>query len=129
MNAKELSQLLVKLGACSEAVRLAEGKSLRQAWKGSQRADWMLWLCGKMAGKKGWPTRKQVILAACDCAETALKFVPKGEKRPAKAIKVARAWARGRATLAEVRAAANAAAQKKMVNILRRKLKVPVGKK
>ena len=128
MNAKELNQLLVKLSACGEAVHWAESKSLKQVWKTCQRADWMLWICGYMAGKKGWPTRKQVVLAACDCAETALKFVPKGENRPAKAIEVARAWARGRATLTQVRAA-SAAAQKKMANIVRKSLKVPVGER
>jgi len=60
-------------------------------------------------GSSGWPTRQKVVLAACACAETALKFVKAGEVRPAKAIEVARAWARGEATLAQVRDAADAA--------------------
>ena len=53
--------------------------------------------------------RRLVVLAACDCAETALRYVPAGEDRPRRAIETARAWARGQATLAQVRAASSAA--------------------
>jgi hypothetical protein len=62
-----------------------------------------------MVGKEGWPTREKVVLAACACAELALKYVPAGEERPKQAIETARKWARGEATLQEVNAA-NAAA-------------------
>lgn len=48
MNAEELNALLVKVGACKEAVEYAQGKSLRQAWAKCRRADWMLWLCEQM---------------------------------------------------------------------------------
>ena len=110
MKAKEFEALLNELGACSSAIGWAHGKTLHVVWETCDRGDWLLWLAGKMADKKGWPTRKQVVLAACACAETALKYVPKGEDRPKKAIQTARAWARGKATLEEVRAAAYAAA-------------------
>jgi hypothetical protein len=63
----------------------------------------MLWLAAKVK-----IDHKQIVLAACDCAETALRHVPEGEDRPRKAIKTARAWARGEATLDEVRTAAYA---------------------
>jgi hypothetical protein len=69
----------------------------------------MLWLVGKMADKPKWPTLQQVVLAACACAETALKYVPKGEDRPRLAIETARKWAHGETTLQEVRADAYAA--------------------
>jgi hypothetical protein len=59
----------------------------------------MLWLVGKMAGKEGWPTRKEIVLAACDCAETALKYVPKSEDRPRKCIETVREWVEGTASL------------------------------
>jgi hypothetical protein len=110
MNAVEFAKLLNKLNACQEAVTWAKGKSLAEVWETCERADWMLWLCGKMIGKQGWPTRRELVLAACDCAETALKYVPKGEERPAKAIETARKWARGKATIQEVRGAAYVAA-------------------
>lgn len=109
MTAKELNSLLVSLRACPEAVKWAEGKSLKSVWATCARADWMLWLCGRMAGKDGWPTRQQVVFAACQCARTALKHVPPGEARPLAAIETAERWSRGEATLAGVCAAADAA--------------------
>ena len=109
MESPELAKLLCDLGACSEAVAFAKGETLHTAWTTCERGDWMLWLCGKMADKKGWPTRKQVVLAACACAETALKHVEAGEDRPRIAIETARKWARGKATLQQVKEAAKAA--------------------
>ena len=109
MTAKKFEELLNELGACSSAVEWAHGKTLHVFWKTCQRGDLLLWLAGKMADKKGWHTRKQIVLAACVCAETALKYAPKGEERPKKAIQTARAWAKGKATIEEVWAAAAAA--------------------
>jgi hypothetical protein len=109
MTTKQFAELLKELGACSEAVGWAQDKSFHVVWTTCKRGDWLLWLCGIMADKRGWPTRKQLVLAACACAETALKYVPAGEERPRKAIETARAWTRGEATIEEVRAAANAA--------------------
>ena len=118
MNAKQFAALLVELNACSEAQEWASGKSLAAVWKTCKRGDWLLWLCGKMADKPNWPTRKEVVLAACDCAELSLKNVSSGEERPRKCLETVRAWAAGNATIDEVRpakrdaanAAANAAA-------------------
>ena len=110
MNAQQLHRFLKSLGACAEAVEWSKDKSLAEAWSSCERADWMLWLLGKRIGEKGWPDRKQIVLLACLCAETALKFVPAGEDRPRKAIETARAWCEGKATLAEVRSAAAYAA-------------------
>ena len=109
-RASTLTRFLKSKGACEEAVTWAEGKTFAEAWKSCQRGDWMLWLCGKMSGEKSWPTRREVVLAACACAETALKYVPKGEDRPRLAIETARRWADGKATLQEVRVAAAYAA-------------------
>jgi hypothetical protein len=110
MTDKEFMALLRELRACSEAVKWAKGKSLSEVWEQCERGDWLLWLCGRMADKEGWPTRKEVVLAACACAEPALKYVKAGEDRPRIAIETARKWVRGEATLEEVRTAAYAAA-------------------
>ena len=110
MKSKEFMELLDSLRACHEAKEWAHGKSFHVVWTTWKRGDWLLWLCGKMADKKGWPTRKQLILAACSCAETALKFVPEGEERPRIAIETARKWALGKATIEQVREAAGNAA-------------------
>jgi hypothetical protein len=109
MNSKQFAALLIELNACSEAQKWANGKSLAVVWKTCKRGDWLLWLCGKMADKPNWPTRKEVVLAACDCAELALKHVPEGEDRPRKCLETVRAWAAGNATIEEVRIARRAA--------------------
>ena len=102
-------QLFCKLGACSEAVKWVGDRTYAKAWRDCQRGDWLLWITARMIGKRGWPTHQQVVLAACACAETALKYAPAGETRPAEAIEIARKWTRGEATIGEVRTAAKAA--------------------
>jgi hypothetical protein len=112
MQNKTLIRLLTKLKACPEAVRWVGKQDLKTAWAKCERADWMLWLAGKMVGKRGWPIREQLVLAACACAETVLPIFEKKycqDKRPRKAIETARLWAQGRATLEQVRDAADAA--------------------
>ena len=139
---KELAVKLGKLGACNEAVEWARGKFLIEAWETCERADWMLWLVGHMCGTDGWPTRQDIVLVACLCAETALPFFEKkypNDDRPRKAIEAARAWARGECDIEEVRKArrapnaADAAAYatrrdslKSMAQIVRENLKIPV---
>ena len=137
MDKDKLQKHLKGLGACTEAVKWAEGKTLKQAYSQCTRADWLLWLFGKMIEKPGWPDRNQLVLTACDCAETALKYVTDGEDRPRKAIEAARAWTRGEATLEDVRIAADAAvyaadaaaaAHENMCEIIRKRLKLPVNR-
>ena len=72
----------------------------------------MLWLLGGLSGPPESDSRRKLVLAACDCAELALKHVPEGEDRPRKAINTARRWARQEdgVNLDEVRGAADAAA-------------------
>jgi hypothetical protein len=93
------------LGACSGALTWLEAQegSLYDAWRRCKRGDWLLWLAAR-AGVD----RRLVVLAACDCAETALVHVPEGEHQPRNAIETARRWAAGEATLEEVRAASRA---------------------
>jgi hypothetical protein len=113
LDAKEFMKLLTSLYACNEAKAWAEDKDLLTVWETCERGDWMLWLLGKMADKPSWLTRKEVVGIACDCAETALKYVKPGETRPAECIAVVRKWIAGTATIGEVkivRIAAEAAA-------------------
>jgi hypothetical protein len=76
--------------------------TLVDVWEACDRGDWLLWFASRVG-----VDRRLVVEAACDCAETALAYVPPSEERPARAIAVARAWARGEATADEVRAAAD----------------------
>jgi hypothetical protein len=95
---------LIRLKACSDAVEWVGERTLEQAWADCERGDWMLWLAARAAVR-----RQDIVLAACDCARLALRYVPEGEHRPRVAIATAEAWAVGVATMDEVRAAYAAA--------------------
>ena len=91
---------LLPSSACDPArqwVAVSEGTPER-LWDTCQRGDWMLWLCARIG-----VDRKLVVLAACDCAETA----PGHSEIPAavECIRVTRAWCRGEAAIDEVRMA------------------------
>nr|MDD5501936.1 hypothetical protein [Candidatus Thermoplasmatota archaeon] len=113
MKINEYILKIKKLGACEEAVKAAHDyKTSQELWEDCKRGDWMLWLIGNLSGEIGSEKRKRLVLTACKCARLALKYVPKDELRPLKAIEVAEQWARGEGniTLDDVRnAAANAA--------------------
>ena len=100
----KLHDELIKMNACAEAVKWVGRKSLKTAWAKCRRADWMLWYAARTCD------RKLVVLAACACVRTALKYVAVGELRPLKAIETAEAWARGKAPIKQVRDAARSAA-------------------
>ncbi len=134
MTNKNLRALLKRMYACPELIVWVGERNLAAAWGECERADWMLWLCGRMAGKAGWPTKQQVVLAACACARLALRFVPAGEPRPLAAIEAAEAWANGIGPAWAARAAAWAAAEaaeaaehKTMTAVLRQMLTISGG--
>ena len=105
MTNAELRAFLTARSACRDAMDWLGNRDSDQMWADCQRSDWLLWWAGQTV------PRQDLVLAACDCAETALQFVPAGEHRPALAIETARRWAQGEATLEEVAAyAADAAA-------------------
>ncbi len=113
MNASEFTAFCKSKSACREGLVWIKGKSLAEFWSTCDRADWMLWLCGRMEGTKGWPTRQQIVLVACICAATSLPIFEKKypqDDRPRKAIEAARAWANGKASIDDVRKARAAAA-------------------
>jgi hypothetical protein len=110
INIEDFETLLNNLCACSPAKEWAKGKDLATVWATCERGDWMLWLLEKMAEKPGWLTRKQVVGIACDCAETALKYVKPDETRPAECIAAVRKWIAGEATIEDVRKARRASA-------------------
>ena len=141
MDNKQLLERLKKEKACTEAIEWANGMDLKTAWNTCERADWMLWyMC-----RTDMATERERIHVICDCAATALKYVPKGEDRPRLAIEATRryadnpteknkvakatAWAAARAAARAAAwtapwTAAGAAAHKNMCNIIREKIKV-----
>ena len=97
--------------ACREAVAWAKTQpSYALAWSRCKRADWLLWLAGALCATDDEKTRKTIALAACKCARTALKFVPKGEMGPLVCIQTVEAWCRGKATIEQAREARRACA-------------------
>lgn len=109
MNEGYLEKLRT-LHACREAVAWVEmQKNPQQAWDACERGDWMLWLCGKQAGRPWSAARKKLVFAACECVRLALPYVTAGEIRPLKAIETAEQWAHGKATGEEMKAVVAAA--------------------
>ena len=68
------------------------------------RGDWLLEIAALAE-----VDRRTIVLAACQCARTALQYIPVGEERPRKAIEAAEKWCEGKGTLEEVRTARAAA--------------------
>ena len=97
--------LLRKLDAGPEAIEWYADREGEAAWRDCARGDWMLWIAARLK-----VDRRLLVEAACDCAELALVYIPAGEDRPRLALETARRWARGDATVTELRAAAQAAA-------------------
>ena len=108
-----LARKLKAIGACKEAVEWAKGHKWPDAWQKCERGDWMLWLCGAMQGKEGWPPRQQIVLVACDCAELVLPIFEKkypDDKRVRECLETTRKWANGEATIEDVHKARAATA-------------------
>ena len=81
------SDALRALGACDEAVEWASTQpDAETAWAQCRRADWMLWIAGRVAGPQTPEGRGQLVLAACACARTALRHVPDDDVRPLRKI-------------------------------------------
>jgi hypothetical protein len=78
-------------------VRKYHPRAPRRAWETCGRGDWLLWLAWQLLDDS-----PHVRLAACACARTTLKYIPKNEKRLLRAIETSEAYARGKATLEEL---------------------------
>ena len=103
---------LEKLNACKSAIEWVGDRDIKTAWAECKRGDWMLWLVNASNPRITLAMRKKLVLCSCDIAESVLKYIPQDEKRPAEAVRIARAWANGeKVSLNDVNAAnaANAA--------------------
>ena len=88
----------------AEARGWSTAREWPEAWEPCEDARWMLHAAASVG-----VDRCLVVLAACACARTSLRYVPEGEARPLRAIETAEAWARGEATAEQARTAAYAA--------------------
>lgn len=112
MRATAAADILEGMNACTSAVDwLRTQRTWREAWKRCPRGDWLLWLLGRVH-KQGSAGHRSIVLAACECARLALRYVPDGEDRPRVAIETAERWARRErgVSLGDVKRAAHAAA-------------------
>lgn len=79
-----------------------------QAWRSTARGDRLLYFIDALVDERVLD-RQWLVLAAVSAAETVLKYVPASEIRPRRALDVARSFARGDASEAELVAAADGA--------------------
>jgi hypothetical protein len=108
MNAKVIEGLK-QMGACPDALAwVMTHKSAKSAWLDCDRADRMMWVLGKTV-KLNSAAHKKLVLLTCRIASDAQRYSPKPIPAAARAIRLARAWTRGKATLDEVTAAARVA--------------------
>lgn len=101
MNRDDLLRRLAVLPACAEARAWAADTpgTPAELWAACTRGDWLLWVA-----MRAGVDRRVVVLAACDCAETAAPHLTDSARGPAlAALEVARRWARGGATQQDVR--------------------------
>jgi hypothetical protein len=113
MEAQEVSALLEKLhpglATPSEGCDLCDlkrwvggGRSLVEIWEQCPRADWLIWLCGKMAGNDGWPTRLLIALAVCAVANAVQMDTPTSEESPRELMEISKKWEMGQATVQQL---------------------------
>ena len=101
------------LGVCQDAIEYAATHpDAESAWAACVRGDWMLWLCGKLSGPPGSDGRRTLVACACECSRLSLPIFEKrypNDMRPRICLDVAERWARGEATIEELREARAAA--------------------
>jgi hypothetical protein len=86
----------------------SHGGNSAELWRDCARGDWMAWIIAKEGINIGI-TRQQLVIALCDCAEVSLKYYEArypDEHRLENALVTVCLWAHGKATIANVEAAA-----------------------
>jgi hypothetical protein len=86
-----------------ELINWMRGRSLAEVWEQCPRADWLIFLCGKMAGQGGWPTEAQIVLALRALAHTSARIQLR------ETIEIVSKWETGEATIEQLCEAAETA--------------------
>ena len=108
MNREHWSDKFKRLASCPKALVWARTQeSYDTAWQSCERGDWMLRLLSRLSNSED--SRKKLVMAACECARSALVYIPELETRPRRCIETTESWTRGEATLEQVEVAAEAA--------------------
>ena len=104
---KNLKDKLKTMGACEDAVEWVGEKDIKEAWATCHRGDWMLWLCERMKGSKGWPSEKEIMAIGIACARKVQHIMK--DDRSITALDVAQRYVDGNASKEELDAAWDAA--------------------
>ena len=77
-------ELLFRFVPCKDArtwaSTLPADTTAEQAWSACVRGDWLLWLVGSvLTNHRNVDAHRRLVLAACDCAETAGGLAPEGD--------------------------------------------------
>jgi hypothetical protein len=91
---------LPKIDACKPALAWLGDRDAKTAWAECPDARWMLWLF-----RNATIDRRLLVMAAVDCARTALRFVPDDCPEPEVCLDIAELWTLGEATIGNVREA------------------------
>jgi hypothetical protein len=87
----------------SHFTKVVGAQTLAEAWQRCEDGHELVKLCGLLIDTEGWPTKQEILLAVCDCAETVLPYLPKEETRSRECVRVSRLWAEGKATVEEIK--------------------------
>ncbi len=108
----DLASVLKSLGACKGSVEWAQryGTDRLRAWQECPRADWLLWLLGRLNQGGPWSDLRKPLVACClDVAATVQHLWPQQHRASmADAVAVLRRWTNGQATTAEAQQARTA---------------------
>lgn len=100
-------EILKSMNACDDAIEWLEKQSrYEQSWRDCHRGDWMLWLIKKTLDGSDDSHRK-FTMAKARCARTVLHLMR--DERSKKSVLVAERYGEGKATLEELKAAADSA--------------------
>jgi hypothetical protein len=114
MKKLSVKRILRNAGACKESIDWCNEHSIRtlkEAWTKCPRGDWLLWFAGKRAGTVGSVSRRKLVLASVACARLALPIFEKrfpNDNRVRECLDTTEAYARGSASLEDVRTASAA---------------------
>jgi len=97
---KTFKELLIELEACGPAIEWANDKTIKEVVEECHRGDWLLWLAHKVD-----IGLHPLTLAKGHCANTVRHFME--DERSVKSVDVAIAFGEGKATLKELKDAAD----------------------
>jgi hypothetical protein len=104
---QDLLNQMAELNACEDAtswVRKQELETAQAIWDACESPSWMIWYAARCGIE-----HKTLVRLAAAFARSVLFLAPENEQRPRVCVETVEAWCEGRATIENVRVAADAA--------------------